>query len=85
MGEADSYAAGGQQERGPVQPSWDGQQQQQQQQQPYGAPPPYSVNPPKGNEQYGFDQAFKIPKPKYHDVWAGILVRRHQAVSADLD
>ncbi|PNY29793.1 Protein PNS1 [Tolypocladium capitatum] len=106
MGEADSYAASGQQERGP--PQQYGQQQWQHQgyynnsgnqgwnnqgydqngyqpppqqpqydpyQQPmYGAPPPYGVNPPKGNEQYGFDQAFKIAKPKYNDWWAGILL-----------
>lgn len=42
----------------------------------YGPPPAYSYNPPKPNdEKYGFDQAFKIEKPKYNDLWAGILVR----------
>ncbi|GAO19154.1 uncharacterized protein UV8b_03415 [Ustilaginoidea virens] len=41
----------------------------------YGPPPPYSYNPPKGNEaDYTFDQAFKIEKPKYNDLWAGILL-----------
>ncbi|KAJ4158349.1 uncharacterized protein LMH87_008880 [Akanthomyces muscarius] len=40
----------------------------------YGPPPAYSYNPPKPNdEKYGFDQAFKIEKPKYNDLWAGIL------------
>ncbi|KAK9435777.1 Choline transporter-like protein [Metarhizium brunneum] len=119
MGEADSYANGGN-ERGPPQ-QW-GQQQygqpygqpqqsygqqpyqqqqyQQQYQQPppqgyynqsqdqnqngyhqppppdqYGAPPPYSFNPPKGNDpNYSFDQAFKVEKPKWNDLWAGILL-----------
>lgn len=64
-----------------------GQQQQYQQPPPqqtngqwdqptYGSPPPYSFNPPQGNdEKYGFNQAFKIEKPKYNDWWAGILVR----------
>lgn len=122
MGEADSYANGGN-ERGPPQ-QWGQQQQQQygqpygqqpygqqpyqqqqqqyqepQQQQPqqgynnqsqdpngyqqppqgqYGAPPPYSFNPPKGNDpNYSFDEAFKVEKPKYNDLWAGILVCLH--------
>ncbi|KAJ3499297.1 hypothetical protein NLG97_g462 [Lecanicillium saksenae] len=40
----------------------------------YGPPPPYGYNPPQANdEKYGFDQAFKIEKPKYNDLWAGIL------------
>ncbi|EJP66775.1 Choline transporter [Beauveria bassiana ARSEF 2860] len=67
-----------------------GQWQQQQQQPPppqqnnggydhggynYGPPPAYSYNPPQANdEKYGFDQAFKIEKPKYNDLWAGILL-----------
>ncbi|OAQ69949.1 protein PNS1 [Pochonia chlamydosporia 170] len=116
MGEADSYANGGN-ERGPPQ-QWGQQQQygqpygqqpygqqpyQQQYQQPppqdyynqsqpqnqngyqpepqqqhpdqYGAPPPYSYNPPKGNDpNYSFDQAFKVAKPKWNDLWAGILL-----------
>ncbi|OAA50378.1 Choline transporter-like protein [Metarhizium rileyi] len=104
MGEADSYANGGN-ERGPPQ-QWRQQQygqpygqqqyqeqyqphqQYQQQQQPpqgyynqsqnqngYPQPPPYSFNPPKGNDpNYTFDQAFKVEKPKWNDLWAGILL-----------
>ena len=41
----------------------------------YGPPPPYSYNPPIQNETYSFNDAFKIEKPKAHDLWAGILVR----------
>ena len=42
----------------------------------YGQPPAYSYNPPKESDpNYTFNQAFKIEKPKYNDVWAGILVR----------
>ncbi|KYK56454.1 DUF580 domain protein Pns1 [Drechmeria coniospora] len=62
--------------------NWNNQQGQgyeqtgayQQQQYHYGAPPPYSFNPPQGpDEKYGFEQAFKIEKPKWNDIWAGIL------------
>lgn len=52
------------------------QQPQQYQQAPpqYGQPMPgYGPNPGKDT----FDQAFKIDKPKYNDVWAGVLVRTH--------
>lgn len=34
----------------------------------YGAPPP----PPQG-EKYSFNEAFKIEKPKWNDLWAAIL------------
>ncbi|PHH64759.1 hypothetical protein CDD81_4021 [Ophiocordyceps australis] len=45
------------------------------QQPTYGAPPPYSYNPPQPNdEKYSFDEAFKIEKPKYNDWWAGLLL-----------
>ncbi|KAI0149301.1 plasma-membrane choline transporter-domain-containing protein [Pestalotiopsis sp. NC0098] len=55
-------------------------QYQQQQQQPYGQPPP--GGPPQNynnnNQNYGekptFDQTFKIEKPKWNDLWAGILL-----------
>ncbi|KOS22031.1 Protein PNS1 [Escovopsis weberi] len=41
----------------------------------YGAPPPYSFNPPQASdEKYSYDDAFRIEKPKYHDAWAGILL-----------
>lgn len=51
----------------------------------YAQPPPnYGQNypppngpPPNGAyaEKPSFDQAFKLDKPKYNDLWAGILVR----------
>ncbi|PHH80749.1 hypothetical protein CDD82_1540 [Ophiocordyceps australis] len=45
------------------------------QQPTYGAPPPYSYNPPQPNdEKYSFDEAFKIEKPRYNDWWAGLLL-----------
>jgi hypothetical protein len=43
----------------------------QYQQPAYGAPPP----PPQG-EKYSFNEAFKIEKPKWNDIWAAILVSR---------
>lgn len=33
--------------------------------------PPYPDNPPPYST---FDEAFKIEKPKYNDIWAGLLV-----------
>lgn len=42
--------------------------------QPSYSAPPYSYHPPQSqDEKYSFDQAFQIDKPKYNDVWAGIL------------
>lgn len=41
------------------------------------APPPYGYQPPEavgGGKEYTFDQAFKVDKPKWNDLWAGILV-----------
>ncbi|KAL8865491.1 MAG: hypothetical protein Q9174_006856, partial [Haloplaca sp. 1 TL-2023] len=76
-GEADSYYSGGQapmQYPPPQQPY-----QQPQYQQP---PPNYGQNyqnngPPQapmgGDGKQTFDQAFKLDKPKYNDLWAGIL------------
>ena len=42
----------------------------------YQNPNPVGVGPPpqpSGGKQT-FDQAFKLEKPKYNDIWAGILV-----------
>lgn len=60
-------------------------QQQPPPQQPYGQPPPqqgYGGPPPQqqgyatdGHEKMTFDQTFKVEKPKWNDLWAGILVR----------
>lgn len=38
------------------------------QQQQQGPPPTYN------QAVYGFDEAFKIEKPKWNDLWAGLLV-----------
>lgn len=35
------------------------------------APPPYPDDPPPYST---FDEAFKIDRPKYNDIWAGLLV-----------
>lgn len=35
-------------------------------------PPQYHQNVPDSG--YSFDQAFKIEKPKWNDLWAGLLV-----------
>lgn len=50
-------------------------------QQPQYPPPNYGQtyqnNPPmnEGGGKQTFDQAFKLDRPKYNDLWAGILVR----------
>ncbi|PHH87553.1 hypothetical protein CDD83_8706 [Cordyceps sp. RAO-2017] len=42
---------------------------------PQEPPPQYSFHPPQPNDdKYTFDSAFKVQKPKYNDVWAGILL-----------
>lgn len=43
-------------------------------------PPPnygqeYQMPQTAGDGKQTFDQAFKLDKPKYNDLWAGILVR----------
>jgi hypothetical protein len=38
-----------------------------------GQAPPYNAEVP-GDEKHTFSQAFKIQKPKFNDLWAGILV-----------
>ena len=84
--------SGYQQDQQPQQPGCQQYQQpqQQQQQQQYGmqnynnsqkypqGPPTYDQNfhPPQDNKQ-DFQQTFKVDKPKFNDLWAGILVRRH--------
>ncbi|OGE50687.1 hypothetical protein PENARI_c016G04524 [Penicillium arizonense] len=35
-------------------------------------PPPYQQNMPQSG--YSFDEAFKVEKPKWNDLWAGILL-----------
>jgi hypothetical protein len=72
-----SYNAYGQQpqQHGNQQPY--GNQPPYQAQQP-GMPPPNNGGPPNGpgygNEKMTFDQNFKIQRPKWNDLWAGILV-----------
>jgi hypothetical protein len=36
--------------------------------------PPQEAPPTYNQAVYGFDDAFKIEKPKFHDLWAGLLV-----------
>lgn len=82
-GVADSYYNGG----GGQQPYGNGYQAPQY---PPGPDPKYQQAPPNYGQSYQnngppapelggdgkqtFDQAFKIDKPKYNDLWAGILV-----------
>lgn len=49
------------------------QQQYQQQQQPYGQPPPAQSQFQYEDQKVPFEQAFKVERPKWNDVWAGIL------------
>lgn len=57
-----------------------GNQQPYQQPYPNQAPnmPPPPNGPPNGtgygDEKVTFDQSFKIQKPKWNDLWAGVLV-----------
>ncbi|KAI9775860.1 MAG: putative choline transporter, neither null mutation nor overexpression affects choline transport [Geoglossum umbratile] len=50
------------------------------QQQPYPQQPPdyrqQQYAPPASDSKQSFEQAFKVVKPKWNDLWAGILVRR---------
>lgn len=43
------------------------------------APPTYGQNyqgpPPMQGDKQTFDQTFKLDRPKYNDLWAGILAR----------
>lgn len=85
-GEADAYYSAGQQQppmqyQQPPQPSYQGRDYQDPKYQQ--APPNYGQNynagapPPQGGGDYGkqsYDQVFKLEKPKYNDLWAGILV-----------
>lgn len=48
-------------------------QQQQYQQQQYGQPPPPQSQFQYGDEKVPFEQAFKVERPKWNDLWAGIL------------
>jgi hypothetical protein len=38
------------------------------------AKPPAGPPPTYNQAVYGFDDAFKIERPKYNDIWAGLLV-----------
>ena len=78
-GQSDSYFAGDGAQQAPYSaqpPMQEGYQEPKYPQQPpsygqnYG--PPTSV--PAGGEKTTFEQTFKLQKPKYNDIWAGILV-----------
>ncbi|CAG7993171.1 unnamed protein product [Penicillium olsonii] len=63
------------------QPNYQPQPQYQQNFQPQpGYQPPVEAKPPPEYQQnvpqsgYSFDQAFKIEKPKWNDLWAGLLL-----------
>ena len=49
------------------------------------APPMYGATfvPPQNNKQ-DFQQTFKVAKPKWNDLWAGILVGASQCCSQQL-
>jgi hypothetical protein len=71
-GEAASYYQGGpapqEQQQYQQQPPPQQQQQQQQQYQPE------KISAPPTQGGWGYDEAFKIEKPKFNDIWAGLLV-----------
>lgn len=88
MGEADDYYTSGAQNGNgngakayPMQPQQAYQGDGQQYPPPNQPPPNYGQNygpqPGYGNdggEKPTFDQAFKVDKPKWNDLWAGILL-----------
>lgn len=54
---------------------------------PQQPPPTYGQNygPQAGPDKGSFDQAFKLDKPKWNDLWAGILVwTPHHIVKIEL-
>jgi len=66
---------------GPYQPPPPPPPRDEQQYAPPPGPPPQPSGPPPQYEKESFDQVFRIQKPKWNDLWAGILVReRHPAV-----
>jgi hypothetical protein len=68
QGEAADYYNGqnGEQKYNASQARYDGPQ--------YMPPPPtYAQNFGQWNEKPTFDQAFKVEKPKWTDIWAGLL------------
>jgi hypothetical protein len=71
-GEAASYYQGGpapqEQQQYQQQPPPQQQQQQQQQYQPE------KISAPPTQGGWGYDEAFKIEKPKFNDIWAGLLL-----------
>lgn len=66
--------SGYEQQHGNYQPPNNAPYQQPAYQQPPSEPKPpqYHQNVPESG--YTFDQAFKIEKPKWNDLWAGLLV-----------
>ena len=80
---AQNYYSEGQQGQQGVQSSYEQQgygagYQQNPQTQYSQAPPNYNQQSPGHspliNEKQSFEQTFKLEKPKYNDLWAGILV-----------
>ena len=78
-GEADAYYKGQPQQQYPMQPGpgyqQNGASNYQQAPPVYGSGPQYGDGAaPLVDGKQTFDQAFKLDKPKYNDLWAGILV-----------
>ena len=46
------------------------------QQPPSGGYATPSADAPVSGEKQTFEQTFKVEKPKWHDLWAGVLVKR---------
>lgn len=78
-GAADGYYQGGQQDIGlqqqAYQPSPQQYKQQPEQPQQYPQQPPQYGNQPSygQGEKQGFNQTFRVDKPKYNDIWAALL------------
>lgn len=78
-GEADSYYNGQSVNHPPPQPYGEHNYGGKNEQNYCEAPPTYGATfvPPQTNKQ-DFQQTFKVTKPKWNDLWAGILVRPAQ-------
>lgn len=85
MASQDYYNGGAPQNNGYGEPYQTQQVEAKYQQPPpqYGqtlAPNYGGYDPAVHGEKPSFDQAFKVEKPKWNDLWAGILVRRECAI-----
>ncbi|KAJ5577677.1 uncharacterized protein N7459_006641 [Penicillium hispanicum] len=72
-GQGSNYSSGYQERNGNY-PNYPPQPNYQQPAAEPKPPPPYPENAPPPQSGYNFDEAFKIEKPQFNDLWAGLLL-----------